>query len=166
MGYVLKLAERWVGERMLVACLYKRLPCGHTGSSECKECGIKTLDYEEHMLGVPRERHMENYVRPPIPWDEPRPTELPPLNETQQKELERIRLMYARYQGDSLTVGGKEYPIYDSNKDFMPCGAAPEIELTDEEVAAWRGEFQGRTPEGAWCSDSLWVPFDDELFLK
>jgi hypothetical protein len=165
MNYVLKLCEKAVGERMLVACLYNKLPCGHTGSSTCKQCGIQSLNYEEWMLCALTEEVCEKLFGPIRPFGEPDYV-LPPMTEEQKQKGLKLKENMRPYQGKALVVGGREYPIYDANKDFFPCGNAPEIELTDEEVVAWREEFQGRTAEDSFATTSYWTPFNDELFLK
>ena len=148
MEFVLKLCEKWAGERMLVACIYNKLPCGHRGSSTCKECGIKSSEYVECMMPVLDDALCEIYCRDYLT------DSTKPMTEAEIKHAEELKAKMRPYQGKTLVVGNKEYAIYNANKDFMPCGDAPEIELTQEEVEAWKHEFN------SWC------PFDDELFLK
>ena len=169
MNYMMKLCEKTVGERMLVACLWKVLPCGHTTDYECKECGVKGLEYEEWMMATFTDKGCELLAREfpiieddSLSWEQR--NEIYALNskrvltEREQKQSDRFKEQYRPYQGSTLVVGGKEYTIYDANADFFPCGNAPKIELTEDEARAWRKEFQG--------TDSKWVPFYDELFLK
>jgi hypothetical protein len=153
----MKLVEHWAGERMLVACLYKKCPC------EYKE------EYEEHMMCVPKENALDSWCRETcLTWEQhERGETLPPLNERELKRKAKLIEEYKPYQGKTLNVGDKEYAIYNSNRDFMPCGNAPEIPLSTEEVAAWRAEFSDKKllECGPFIS-SKWGPFDDELFLK
>ena len=148
MEFVLKLCEKWAGERMLVGCIYNKLPCGHHGSSTCKGCGIKSSEYIECMKPVIDDTLCEIYSRDYLT------DRTKPMTEDEMNRSNKLKEEMRPYQGKILVVGNKEYSIYDANKDFMPCGDAPEIELTQEEVDAWRREFNS------------WVPFDDELFLK
>jgi hypothetical protein len=180
MGYILKLAEKKVGERMLVACMWKEPPPGTTDDSWI---GCRDSEYEEHMIAVIMPEYAHFYCRN-MPndvmekwgaaqadeaqriWNEWR---FSPLTEGEKHETEKLIEKYSHYQGESIRVGGKDYSIYDANNDHcMPCGNAPKIKLTDEEAAAWRNEFAGKPEPGDYFSYSgpAWYAFNDDLFLK
>lgn len=158
--FVLKLCTKTVGDPILVACLYDKKDCGH------KE------DYEEWMRGTILPCHSLGFFRKPKVWEEGESWEdyekkaPQPVTEEELQAKAKFDAIEAPYQGKTLTVGGKEYPIYNANKDFFPCGNAPEIELTAEEVAAWRQEFRGVPVPDSFVNRGGWMPFDDEVFLK
>jgi hypothetical protein len=151
---------------MIVAVLYRVPPCGHTKEPKCKECGIQSLDWIERMLCVLNDKSCELFARSIIAlpddltWEEIEKAGAEnikqPLTELEQQHANKLKERFRPYQGKTLVVGSREYSIYDANSDFLPCGGAPSIELTDEETTAWKAEFERFE----------WIPFNDDLFLK
>lgn len=69
------------------------------------------------------------------------------------------KMKTASYYDDKLytiwfkDIPSKQYPIYDADNDFFPCGSAPEIVLSEKEAIGWHKELE------------RWSQFDDNLFL-
>ena len=111
----LKLAEKTIGDRMIVATMWY-------GDQESPE------HYCERMICIPDQSQLAEWA---------------------------IKSMLP-YYGNTVVVNDREFPIYNAQRDLMPCDNAPIIELSELEVENWCSLF----------NNGCWGQVDDEIFLK
>lgn len=143
----LKLCEkRACGSKMLVAALWQGNYADNKNYEEWMKCACnlpeivfqsRTIDYN-----CSEEQRSSEYRKP--------------LNPRELEKFIELNNFYLKYHEKSLIINEKEYDIYNANPDFLPCGEAPIIELTDEEVENWKIEFKNND----------WIKYNDEMFLK